>query len=215
MKRCGILTRIVILMGVFLSVVGCATKYRVAPDNYPPNRELYDISMNLTYLKEEALIERFGNTNNPFFAPPSIIGANEMAVFELEVVNNTSSSEIRDSSILIPLSSMRVIYGGKALLPVNSFQLGIFWEDKLRGGASSSDRGTSKSDRYGTARKMQYIINRELLPRELTLETGSSNTGLIVFMGRFPSWGDGEVHIPVFTENKQIIGVFKDEFQFE
>jgi hypothetical protein len=213
MNRLVIVT--LVTFGVSLFAVGCATKYRVTPENYPPDRDLYDISMDLTYLNEEALIERFGERSNPYLNPSSIIGANELTVFEVEVKNDTLVIEGNKSSILVSLNAMRLLYGGKAIPPINRFHLGTFWEDILGHRSSSGDRGTIQSERYGTPGKMKHVIDESMFPSDLTLESGSKYRGIVAFMGRFPAWGDGEVHIPVFTDKKQVIGIFKDEFQFE
>jgi hypothetical protein len=213
MNRVVIATLVTVVVSLF--TVGCATKYHVSTDNYPPDRDRYDISMDLTYLNEEALIERFGERSNPYLNPSSIIGANELTVFEVEVMNRSPLDESGKSSVVVHLDSIRLLYGGKAVAPVNSFHLGRFWEDKLGHRSSSSDRGTTQSERYGTPSKMKYVIEESMYPSDLTLEPGSEYSGIIAFMGRFPAWGDGAVHIPVFTEEKQVIGVFKDDFQFE
>jgi hypothetical protein len=45
------------------------------------------------------------------------------------------------------------------------------------------------------------------------VQGGDTYSGYIAFLGRFSSFGFGEILIPVFDEKEQVIGIFTQEFE--
>ena len=48
-----------------------------------------------------------------------------------------------------------------------------------------------------------------MLPDKLALKPNESYTGLIVFRGNFPSYGEASLYLPVFAANDELIHLFK------
>jgi hypothetical protein len=191
------------------SFVACTSnRYNVRVENLAENRDLYEIEMDIHVLDEETLIERYGEGDNPFLLPPSLLGS-DVLVFELLVRNNTSALDAEHGSIVLVLDRMRLLHDGKASSPMNGFQLADFWQKRL--GKSAYDHGFEKGK---SANKMEYVINREILARKTIVEKEGRSSGILLFTGRFPGYGEGELHIPVFTSQGQVIGVFKEAIQF-
>ncbi len=185
---------------------GCATRKTGARETVKPGElaKKYNIKMTLTHLTDEVLIKRFGAKSNPFIAPRSLMGINDFSVFEVVVQNNTQAGSMEDASITVVLKGIRLLYGGRSIAPINQFKLSDIWDNE----------GRHAHGREYDISKMKYTVKRYVFPNTLKIPTGDTYSGIIVFMGRFPAYGEGSVHIPVMTADKELIGIFHDEFEF-
>ncbi len=194
----------VVLM--FVISTGCETRKTVSRETAKPGdlAKKYNIEMTLTHLPDEVLIERFGARNNPFIAPRSLMGINDFFVFEVVVQNNTDPDVAEDASIIVLLKGIRLLYGGRSIAPLNQFKLSDIWDNE----------GRHAHGREYDISKMKYTVKRYVFQNTLKIPPGDTYNRIIVFMGRFPAYGEGNVHIPVMTADKELIGIFHDEFTF-
>jgi hypothetical protein len=194
-------------MGILLvfSIAGCASKkFSLEEVEYDPQVvSHYEIEMTLNPLDKEELVDRFGTRNNPFLSPGLFMDRKNLRAFEVFIVNNTEKSMDEDNSIIVALQAIRLIYGVTAVQPLTRLQLEDFWES----GGKSDARGRDMT-------KLIHTIREQVFPPTLTVESGTSYRGILVFRSKFPAWGEGEMEIPAFTSTKKIIGVFRDSFEF-
>ena len=179
-----------------LLFAGCATdKNAVRQKDVPPmTLSEKGITVTVNYLTEDQLIASYGKKDNPFIPPPSVVGINQGIVFELFIESQTAGE--------ILLKEMELQFGGRAEQPKNIFHLKRFWEVEL-------NRGSTPGYNLG---RMKQTIKKNLLPNKTTLKADSNSTGLIVFLGRFPRYGNFTMYIPVFEMNGELIHNFKYDF---
>lgn len=191
---------------LFVLTFGCATRQPISRETSAPGElaNQYSIHMELVPLSEEELIIRFGKKTNPFIAPQSLMGINDFHAYQVTVQNSTEPDSLDDASIIIELKNIRLLYGGRAIAPLNRFKLTDMWENE----------GRHAHGREYDISKMKYVIRRQVFPNTLQVPAGQTYSGILVFMGRIPSYGEGKVHIPVITADKELIGIFYEELTF-
>lgn len=190
--------------GVFLTsltcilifcALGCTTMMKKRPEGprfQPASATEKDITVSIRHLDREELVKRFKTVDNPYISQGSSIGGNEMIVFELTVA---APMEIK-----LVLKTIEFHFGPKYYPPINRFHLSQDWEYRIR----------SQNDYNGwSSGKVSYVINRTMLPDKLALKPNESYTGLVVFMGNFPSYGEASLYLPVFAANEELIHLFK------
>ena len=180
-----------------LIFVGCATDRNAVQRKEVPPMTLSEqgITLTLNYLTEDQLIVKFGKKNNPFIAPPSVVGINQEMVFELSVESQPAGE--------ILLKEVELQFGGKAEGPKNIFHLTRFWEVELT-------RGDTAEYTLG---RMKQVIKKNLLPNKTIIKPGSGSTGLVAFLGKFPRYGNFTLYIPVFNKNGKMIHNFRFDFE--
>lgn len=201
----GLFVRYSLSTLLVLSLAGCASnKYsRDNPAYDPQTVSQYKVQMTLNPLTEEELIDRFGTSSNPFLSPKLMLSRQSFRAFEVLVVNNTETSARRDNSIVVAPHTIRLYYWYRAVQPLTRLQLEDFWES----GGKSDTRGRNMT-------KLVHTIRTHMFPSILTVEPGTRYRGILVFRSKFPQGLEGEMEIPTFTTEEQIIGVFRDPFSF-
>lgn len=182
-KRYFVFVMIVILLVFFTS--GCSTK-RVSlqyPKPEPVTLSEKGMTLTLNPLEESQLEERYGKRGNPFIAPPSALGFNQMRVFLFSI----ESME----DVLFVLKTIELRFGEKIKSPENAFHLINYWE----GEAEKQGPGD-----YDPAR-MRRTIKQNVLPNDFTVKGGTQYEGLLIFQGRLPNHGNSTVVVPAFKES--------------
>jgi hypothetical protein len=203
MPRKFIYTALVAALTLPFVLTQCGTnKYVVSSKNKAPDKDRYQIEMDIKYLTEDDLIERFGTYENPYIPEKSLLGTNDLIAFEVTFSNNTPGN----GTVVIPLMTMYLMAGEKAFEPANVFILADYWKRLL-------DKGGDTNDIKATGSKMEYIINKTMWADPTEAKSGERYSGIVAFMGRFTKYGWGEMDAPVFDEKKRVIGIFKQEFE--
>jgi hypothetical protein len=203
MRRRFIFTALLAAFSLPLVLTQCAShRYVVSTRNKAPDSDRYRIEMSITYLTKEDLVERFGDQENPYLPPKSLIGGNDLIAFEVTVSNATPEN----GTVVIPLRTMQMLAGEKAFLPVSTFILADYWKALL-------DKGSDTNDIKTTGARMEYVIKKTMWADPAKVKSGDRYSGIVAFMGRYTSYGWGELDAPVFDEKSRVIGVFKEEFE--
>ena len=176
-------------------VLGCATMMKKRPEGprfQPASAAEKDITVSIRQLGREELVKNYKTIDNPYISPGSLFGGNEMIVFELTV---TAPSEVK-----IVLKTIEFHFGSNFTRPTSRSRLSQDWELRIQ-----------KQDTYNgwTSARVTQIINRTMVPDKLILKPNESYTGLVVFMGRFPDYGEASFYLPVYTKNDELIHLFK------
>lgn len=184
------------LLSILLLSMGCATDRGAVQQKEvsPVSLSEEGVTIVISLLNENQLLERFGEKNNPFIPPPSAIGLNRVMVFEL-YVETTSEAEII-------LNRLELQSGGKPKSPKNIFHFSNYWELELKPG------DTRKYD----LGRIKLAIKRNLLPNKFTVNKDSNSTGFFVFQGRLPRYGEFTLFVPVFKKNGEMIHNFRYDF---
>jgi hypothetical protein len=156
------------------------------------------VEMAARYLGEEELVRRFGTEDNPFLAPPFTLQGLVFMVFELDLKGVGQETAFR-------LNQMELQFGGKAVVPTNEFQLSGFWETRM------AHREEADMSAF---RALERLVKRELLPNSFTLAPGAGRRGLLVFIARFPRFGQAELTAPALRQDGSPYRVFRFEFLY-
>jgi hypothetical protein len=203
MRRRFIFTALLAALSLPLVLTQCAShRYVVSSRNKAPDSDRYRIEMNITYLTKEDLVERFGDQENPYLPPKSLIGGNDLIAFEVTVSNGTPEN----GTVVIPLRTVQMLAGENAFPPVSTFVLADYWKALL-------DKGSDTNDIKTTGARMEYVIKKTMWADPVEVKSGDRYSGIVAFMGRYTSYGWGELDVPVFDEKSRVIGVFKEEFE--
>ena len=203
MRNSSFMAAVVLTLTAGLLFTQCSSdRYAISSRNTAPDRDEYEIEANLTYLTEEALLDRFGKNDSPYMSPETLVSGSDIIAFEVTVQNNTPG----DRTIIVPLESIRLVSGNSAYVPQSAYQLTSFWENFLK---KRQDTRKYKT----TPGKMRYMINETMFANPALLKSGETYSGIVAFMGRFTKFGYGEINIPVFDEEERIIGIFAEEFE--
>jgi hypothetical protein len=171
---------------------GCATVKRgpEGPIFQPASATEKGITVSMRQLGRDELIERYKEIDNPYLTESSLLGG-EMIVFEL-----TISAPIE---IKLTLKTMEFHFGPKFTPPINRFHLSEYWKSRIQ-----------SQNSYGgwTSARVTHTINKTMFPEKLIVNPNESHTGLVVFMGRFPKYGEALLYIPVYTKNDELIHLF-------
>ncbi len=194
LKKCIRIAFLIIVL--FLLSTGCATDRGAVQQKEvsPVTLSEEGVTIVISLLNENQLLERFGEKNNPFIPPPSAIGLNRVMVFEL-YVETASEAEII-------LNRLELQSGGKPKSPKNIFHFSNYWELELKPG------DTRKYD----LGRIKLAIKRNLLPNKFTVNKDSNSTGFFVFQGRLPRYGEFTLFVPVFKKNGEMIHNFRYDF---
>ena len=187
---------VLFLLSILLLSMGCATDRGAVQQKevYPVSLSEEGITIVISLLNENQLLERFGERNNPFIPPPSAFGSNRLMVFELYV---ETASEVE-----VILNRLELQSVGKSKSPKNIFHFSSYWELELK---------TGDTRKYDLGR-IKLAIKRNLLPNKFTVNKDSNSTGLLVFQGRLPRYGDFTLFVPVFKNNGEMIHNFRYDF---
>lgn len=206
MRNSSFMAAVVLTLTAGLLFTQCSSdRYAISSKNTAPDREEYDIEAALTYLTDEALLDRFGKNDNPYMSPETLVSGSDIIAFEVTVQNNTPG----DRTIIVPLESIRLVSGNSAYVPQSAYRLISFWDNNLK------KRGSAnwKYNYHSTPGKMRYVINETMFANPALLKSGENYSGIVAFMGRFTKFGYGEINIPVFDEEARVIGIFAEEFE--
>ena len=102
----------------------------------------------------------------------------------------------------IILNRIELQSGGKPKSPKNKFHFSNYWELELQ---------TGDTRKYDLGR-IKLAIKRNLLPNKFTVNKDSKSTGLLVFQGRLPRYGEFTLFVPVFKKNGEMIHNFRYNF---
>ena len=160
-----------------------------------------DVDMSVRFLDETVLKELHGETNNPFISPPSALKMNRILVFEV----TASSASAKPENILLELGTMELQFGRNPEEPVNRFHLSNFWERRIE--KNDGYRGWNKA-------RLNNVIKEYVLPNTAQAASGERIEGYIVFMGKFPTYGDATLYIPVFESENKMLNNFRFQFTF-
>jgi hypothetical protein len=171
--------------------------------------ESYSVNMSVTHIDEEALIERFGERNNPFVASKRMLNLERFMVYEVTVRNDTVS---RDVPVRVggAIETIRLLMQGFIFGSLDADTLVDFWEITLRKPSGSNRSRADEPSIY----RMKRTAERHMLPEYFTLEPGSEITGLVVFMGRIPRYGDAVVEVPLLSADREVLAIFQESFEF-
>lgn len=113
---------------MLLLFIGCATSRNAVQQKDVPPMTLSEkgITVTVTYLTEDQLLERFGERNNPFILPPSALGLNKTLVFEISIESQV------DAEFL--LNSLELQFDTGVDTPENVFHFQNYWEMELTRG---------------------------------------------------------------------------------
>jgi hypothetical protein len=179
---------------IAVTAFGCASvkKGREGLLFKPVSAAEKDITVSLREVGRDELVERFRTVDNPYLPPGSLVGGDEMIVFELTI---SAPSEIK-----LILKSIEFHFGSYFTHPTSRFRLSQEWEFRIQ-----------RQDAYNgwTGARVTQIINRTMVPDKLVLRPNESYTGFLVFMGRFPTYGEASIYLPVFTKNDELIHLFE------
>ncbi len=180
-----------------LLFIGCATDRNAVQQKEVPPMTLSEkgLTVTVTYLTEDQLLERFGERNNPFIPPPSALGFNKTVVFELNI------KSISEGNVI--LNKIELQYNDGVDRPKNMFHFENYWEMELSRG------DTQKND----LAKIKYVIKQNLLPNELVVGKNLTYAGFIVFQGKLPQYGNFTLYVPVFNKNGEMLNNFKFVFE--
>ena len=196
MRKKIILLTLPVLIPLLL-FVGCATDRNAVQRKEVPPMTLSEqgITVTLSYLTEDKLVERFGERDNPFIFPPSGFGLNSGFIFELAFNSDINAD--------IMLNKIELQYEGKAKVPKNIFHFSNYWDMKL------DEKNAPKKN----LAKMKLVIKKNLLPNQYSIKSGSSHKKLIAFTGKLPRYGNFTVFVPVYDENGKLIHNFRYSFE--
>jgi hypothetical protein len=201
MKKPTVLT--VLLVVVLFVFSGCVSnKYSLKEgDQSKAVSGAYDFDVDISFLNAEQLEQKYGKANNPFIGTPGLF---KIMAFEITVTNNTKSSEYAEDEVVIALNSIRLFIYGSMYEPVNQFGLSNYWETKER------QDNLRRGDVLG---KLKIAVKKYAFPNSIELAVQHSYTGVLVFIERKTiTYGEGSIHIPVFTPEGALIGVIKKDF---
>jgi hypothetical protein len=172
---------------------GCATmkKGPEGPIFQPASATEKEITVSIRQLGRDELIKKYKEVDNPYLTESSLFGG-EMFVFELAI---SAPIEIK-----LILKTIEFHFGPKFTPPINPFHLSEYWKSRIQ---------SQNSYRGWTSARVTYTINKTMLPEKLIVNPDESRTGLVVFMGRFPEYGEASLFIPVYTKNDELIHLFK------
>ncbi len=196
---------VLLITALGAAVPGCGTKKPALKPEDPITRTVQDrgVTMTLTFLTEESLKGRFGNVNNPFLTPSSILGLNNILAFELVIDIEPSAVTSPGNGIVVPLKQVKLSIEGKSIAPTNRFHLTEFWENRVRHETTVRGRDLAK---------MKLIIKREVVPNTVEIGSGSSSRGFLVFMGKFDIYSEKRVVVPVYDGTGNSLGNFDFTF---
>ncbi len=197
------------VLALLVLISGCSSlKSASAPKHVtsiPPQSQTKNgITVDLAHVQEKTLEDRFGETNNPFLEPPSLLQLNKIMVFDVRIHVEDEGSE-GYSGALFFLGEAELQHGGKVIHPENRFHLYTFWENLI-----------NKDDDFKSWNKgrVNNVIKDTLFDNKTTVQKGSAADGFVVFMGNLPKYGKGELYIPLFFDSGQKEAVFRFAFDF-
>ena len=203
MKRIIMYIAFLCVMLVLIAALGCSTDtYSVRRKASNADQFLYHID--LTYLDEETLIERFTEKNNPFISPEAFDKSKRITAFDMVIENKSPQG----MGIRIAQETITLYSGTKTFTARNQFRLSRFWDNQLQGG----DLG--RKYQGSTASKMQYVIGQNMFENTTTVNSGDQKSGILVFQGNIQNWGEVELRIPVFTDRDEFIGEYIETYEY-
>jgi hypothetical protein len=178
MKQC------VFLLSVLAVAVSCTTTdFQPFPVDAVQEERSENIVVHAEYLSDGDLVERYGSRDNPFIAPPSIFREKRYMVFELTV-------QALDQPATFRLSDLEFSFGNTTTAPTNQFHLANDWKRKDESDGLQHVRASAR----------QRLISSEILPNRDDMEPGDTLTGLVLFAGKYPRYGEGSLTVPVYEK---------------
>ncbi len=178
-----------------VGLAGCTTLEPMQVQGDPVKRvEGENFTMRLEFVDEAYLRARYGDRENTFIVPRGI--SNErLMVFELDVE--------AQSPFRFDVTAAELQFGPAIAAAQTRFRFTQLW-DRL-----DTDERRSAIERQ----RRDSEINSSLFANTTTFVSGQSETGLLVFYGRFPRYGSATVILPVTEDGGRPIE--RAEFQFE
>ena len=203
MKRITMHVAFVCILIAVLVATGCSSDtYSIRRKASNADQFLYHID--LTYLDEETLIERFTEKNNPFISPEAFDKSKRITAFDMVIENKSPQG----MGIRIAQGTITLYSGTKTFTARNQFRLSRFWDNQLQG----DDLG--RKYQGSSASKMQYVIGRNMFENTTTIQSGDQKSGMLVFQGNIQNWGEVELRIPLFTDRDEFIGEYIETYEF-
>ncbi len=145
-----------------------------------------DLTISLTYVSRDTLIERHGKNNyykqNPFVDYPGRIPPKNIVVFE-------TSFRTDESTVLVELKDVKLKIEDKSGKAVNVEYLRNLWQ------------GYTERDQRGRPR-LERAARDFMLPEDILVEPGNPASGYLVFPYGYPKeGGDGMLTIIASTSN--------------
>ena len=162
-------------------------------------RSWNDVEIELSFIPENILKQRFGEKNNPFISPISFLKSNRLRVFELKIANRGSRE------IVLYLNRVEIQFGGVNAKPYNRFQLENFWKPRLE------KQPDYEKWNFSILRR---VVEQNVIDNRVKIGKGRHIDGLVVFKGPFPDYGRAVVYIPLFSERNELIKIFEMKFEF-
>ena len=191
----GVLLLLVILFGCSTGSTAVKREYTTLSNNA--------VQIDISYIDKNALIDLYGNSNNPFARNPN------GPVLALEIIGRTSDNVIYTIDMYeVSLESEK----GSSQPLSKKWMLG-YWEQTLQS-TQKSPSGSGKSDKYRgwSSRITGELIESEVLPEVWEIMPGEEIKGLITFDPLRGLKTPVTVKIPVYEPSGTIVYTFEYEF---
>lgn len=163
--------RMILALSVILVSTGCLTKPEtvITSSSVPITIKSGEGSISLTYMTEDELIDQFGRNGNVFATFPAKLQPRRNIVFKLDIesINQTVTLDLRN--IIFKM-------GEVSSLSKYSAQLINSWSTYLQ---------TEKEQVNANRLTVNYMHKNKI-----TINPGESVSGLIVFLDKFPKYGE-------------------------
>lgn len=190
------------MVTIIVSLSSCATKKSIQriPNPQEISKTQARVQVTLNYLSEEQKRLKYGRENNPFLSPVSALRTG-LLVFEFRI---KAQSTAQTETYRVILNTIELQFGKITTHPLNRFQLLNFWEPRLK----------QEEYRRWNSSILKKIIKENVLPNELVITSEKSQTGLLVFQGRFPDYGSATIYVPIYNSKNKEITRFIFIFEF-
>lgn len=180
------------LLTALLSSCASINEFSVTSDEH--QRQFADVSLSLRYLDREELIARHGLEANPFVDyPGTVTRKQQIMVFEMEV----SSIE---TPILIKQKNINLEFGDQRESPISEYHMKEMWV------------------KYHSKREKDIrnrIIGQNVSQGELTADPSAPLKTYLVFVDKFPLYGDAVLSLPIMTADLKDQGIIEFPFSFD
>ncbi len=171
---------------------GCVTS--VPPVYETPKQIAQDEKYNIqvSVVTEADLERQSGRVSSPFVVDSSFLEPREYVVFEIIIKNKT------DKAATFELPDLELHMGASFSSTKNAFQIKNYWRNNP-GDIKSAERA-----------RMEDIIDKYTLPRDVLIPAGGLKRGYAVFFANVPKYGEMTLYLPLFG------GEFKpDVYEFK
>ena len=179
---------------IFIAL-GCTTMLKKSPEGplfQPASATEKDITVSIRQLGREELIKNYKTIDNPYLTEASLVGGDEVIVFELTV---SAPVEVK-----LILKTIEFHFGPQFTRPTSRSRLSQYWEYRIQ--RQNNYNGWSSG-------KVTHVINKTMLPDTVLVKPNENRTELVVFMGWFPDYGEALLYVPVYTRDDELIHLFQ------